>query len=554
MMEENPLPPDVSMSHLKAFFSQLTAELNTPDGFTQVMQLAQEPSYAGVTELLRRAMLIPQDNAQLTGLVLSEKERGLVISQLKELVTKDENAIQGLQDCGLTFLECLKTTSFFDRVLDLTPTTIFSKFSDTDPAFKTYFLRHYDARKGLEALSATGFRQGRSHNDLAYHTDLIVKIMDAVQTPDGENVILNYLSKLTDNPNQTPLVWGLYLHPNTTSAIRAWQETHQKILHGFTDTHLITAELKACYDRPFKTLTHLVQAGHSLNPGVVVDLVATMHEVPQEDYPKLGWVLSSSQQALTQFFSSLDQRQQQIMLEFGAKNSLPVPGSYVPGTSEINEAVFLSAFLHLAQTQPSPGLWRHLIDAEMARKFTNDRSLFLAFAIEQEPEYFSSICQSSDTSEVMSLLQKTVKPMMEIFENTESDVETIDHCDSRIGLKRTSADHRFSITRLDGVAYPLANFHSLLKDFVAAHIEKVITRDHSTSGRKQKLKNAYKEVDGLVAGYALMHDLLSLEHTQALLGIKNFRERLGQFEFPQGVIEKMSSTQKTWLLERDLNL
>jgi len=542
------------MSSVKAFFSALTAEFVSSDGFTLAMQLAQEPSYAGVAEFLKRSLLIPLDNAPSAALVLSEKERGLVINQLKALVTNDVHAIQGLQDSGLTFLECLKTTGFFDRVLELSPSTIFSKFSDTDAEFKTYFLRHYDARKGLEALSVTGFRQGRSHNDLAYHTDLIVKIMDAVRTQEDEAVVLNYLGKLGDDPNHTPVVWGLYLHPHTTPAIRAWQETHQRILHGFTDTHLITAELKACYDRPFKTLTHLVQAGHPLDPGLVVDLLATMHEVPQEDYPKLGWVLSSSPDALGQFFSSLDQKQQQMMLEFGAKNSLPVPGSYVPGTSEINEAMFLSAFLNLAQQQPSPGLWCHLIDAEMARKFTNDRSVFLAFAIEQEPEYFRSVCQNTDTFDVMTLLQKTVKPMIEIFENPDPNVVVFDYRDSIIGIKHTSANNRFSITRADGTPYPLTNFHTLLKEVVAEYVEQKVTRDHSSTGRKQKLKNVYKEIDGLVAGYVLSHDLLSQEHTQALLGIKNFRAKLGGFDFPKSVIEKMSSSQKTWLLERDLNL
>ena len=226
----------------------------------------------------------------------------------------------------------------------------------------------------------------------------------------------------------------------------------------------------------------------------------------------------------------------------------------MPGTSEINEAMFLSAFLYLAEQQPSSGLWCHLIDAEMARKFTNDRSMFLAFAIEQEPEYFRSMCQNTNTFDVMTLLQKTVKPMIEIFENPDPNVVVFDYRDSIIGIKHTSANNRFSITRADGTPYPLTNFHTLLKEVVAEFVEQKVTRDHSSTGRKQKLKNVYKEIDGLVAGYALMHDLLSQEHTQALLGIKNFRAKLGGFDFPKGVIEKMSSSQKTWLLERDLNL
>ncbi|AYG48098.1 hypothetical protein DV532_27860 (plasmid) [Pseudomonas sp. Leaf58] len=360
------------MSPLQVFFSAVRATIEFQKGGGDALHCVEQGDYRDAADLIK-CMLMEYPPSELRFIPKEKMEAAnWTMNFLRSLLLNAPEAIPELQAYGISFLERAAQTSFFDQLT--AGRSLFAHLADTDRTLKAAFWKHYDARQGLNAMMFSAHKLGCSSNEEGYHTDLIVKIVEAVQDDTDEQAVIDYLASCRATGYTPEINWGVYLHPNATPYIQAWIPANQRPNSLMTDSPLISATLKNAYARPAATLAFLMSRGVAVDVRQAVERIAQALDVSAQDQVKLGWLLCPDPAAFKAMYDALDADEQQELLLFGFKNRLPLPGSYVPGQSELKRGMVESCFLSLAQAGLSERFARAAIDHDLARRNSDESS------------------------------------------------------------------------------------------------------------------------------------------------------------------------------------
>jgi hypothetical protein len=544
------------MSPLQEFFIATHASIEFKKGGGEALHFIEHGSYKDVVDLIRCICLAEKPaNLRFTAYLPGAD---LLMGFLTVLLTKSPESILEIQSYGLSFLERLEPNPLTDR--ETTGQSIFARLTDTNRPLKDALWLHYNARSGLNTLIFNDQKLGYSSHEEGYHTDLILKIMDAMEDDLDEQAVVEYL-KSCFMTSSLEINWGVLLHPNATPRIQSWILDHQRASNLMTDSPSISATLKTAYARPYAALAHLTKTGIHFDALAAMDRIAHALDVPSADLPKLGWLLSPDSVALESFYKNLSEPERDEMLMFGLRNKLPLPGSYVPGVSETKKAMLETSFLMLAHPGLPESFLKAAIDLEIRQRHVPEHSWWLPVIINANPEYFFEKVRELNTWDTFALMGKASRSLAAYTTKPSRCTATFQHADATIYIGNQSAANPTGVLiRPQGRLFNLELFFEVARATLERSLAQGVSQEKEKPGgekpksRKALLKiylEAMKPQDCL---QLVSHDLLDEAGVQVALGLKSVKPLLPEMDFSKAVIEKMSQGQRAWMLEKDLGL
>lgn len=549
------------MSPLQEFFAVTRATIDYHKGGGDALHCVKHGGYRDAAEIIKCLLL--EHSSSEPRFIAEDKvgAAGLAMKYLKSLLAKAPEAISELQSHGISFLERAARTSFFDQLT--AGRSLFSHLTDTDPELKAAFWRHYDARLGLDAMMFSDQKLGQSTNEEGYHTDLIVKIMGAVRDDADEQNVIEYLGGCRSNGYTPEINWGVYLHPNATPYIQAWIQANQRPNSLMTDSPLISAALKSAYARPAATLAFLTSRGIAVDVHQAVERIVQALDIPAQDQVKLGWLLCPDPAAFKAMYHALDPDEQQDLLMFGFKNRLPLPGSYVPGQSELKRGIVEGCFLSLAQQGLPERFARAAIDYDLARRNSDESSWWSPLIVQAQPAYFLDQLSKLDAHDAFRLIVKTVKAISAYTSVPERPEPELVYGDVSITIGQQSTQngqgillkHQGDLVNLEPLFDTMrAALENTLQGAMAFEVVQRGQIGSKPRPIKAVLKDYFQSVKDKDCLNLVIHDLLDKSGVQVALGLKTLKPLFKGIEFSHSVIEKMTPGQQAAVLERDLGL
>ena len=548
------------MNPLQVFFAAVRASIEFQKGGGDALHCVEHGGYRDAADLIK-CMLLEYPPSELRFIPKEKMEAaGWTMSFLKSLLLNAPEAIPELQAYGISFLERATHTSFFDQLA--TGRSFYAHLADTDRTLKAAFWEHYDARQGLNAMMFSAHKLGCSSNDEGYQTDLIGKIMDAVHDDTDEQAVIDYLASCRATGYTPEINWGVYLHPNATPYIQAWIPANQRA-NSMTDSPLMSAALKNAYARPATTLAFLTSRGVAVDVQQTVERIAQALDVPAEDQVKLGWLLCPDPAAFKAMYDALDVDEQQELLLFGFKNRLPLPGTYVPGQSELKRGMVEGCFLSLAQDGLPERFVRAAIDYDLARRNSEESSWWSPLIVQAQPAYFLDQLATLDAHDAFRLIVKTVKAVSAYTSVPERPEPELVHGDVSITIGQQSTQNGQGILlKHQGNLVNLEPLFETMRAALEHTLQRAMAFEVVQRGQvgskprplKAVLKDYFQSVKEKDCLNLVIHDLLDKAGVQVALGLKTLKPLLKGIDFPHAVIEKMTPGQQAAVLERDLGL
>lgn len=549
------------MTPLQVFFSGVRASIEFQKGGGDALHCVEQGGYRDAADLIK-CMLLEYPPSEPRFIPKEKMEAAsCTMSFLRALVLNAPEAIPELQAYGLSFLERAAQTTFFDQ---LTPgRSLYAHLVDSYQTLKAAFWEHYDARQGLNSMMFSAHKLGYSTNEEGYHTDLIVKIMDAVQDDADEQAVIDYLASCRATGHTPEINWGVYLHPNATPYIQAWIPANQRANTLMTDSPLISAALKNAYARPAATLAFLMSRGVAVDVRQAVERIAQALDVSAQDQVKLGWLLCPDPAAFKAMYDTLDADEQQELLLFGFKNRLPLPGSYVPGQSELKRGMVEGCFLSIAQAGLSERFARAAIDYDVARRNSEESSWWSPLIVQAQPAYFLDQLAKLDAQDAFRLIVKTVKAISAYTSVPERPEPELAHGDVSITIGQQSTRNGQGILlKHQGALVSLEALFDTIRTALDLTVQRAMAFEVVQRGQvgskprpiKAVLKDYFQSVKEKDCLNLVIHDLLDKTGVQVALSLKSLKPLLTGVDFPHAVIEKMTPGQQAAVLERDLGL
>lgn len=552
------------MSPLQSFFIASHASLPFYAGRGVALKYVTEGGYREAVDLLSCVLLAEKQNEPNFIIKASEEQQSAdkILSYLKSLLISDPSSVKQLQSQGLSFLEVPRKTHMFDFTENR---SLYALLTDTNPEMKSLLWQEYDARLGLDALMLSHRDKplGHSSNEHGYHHDLIVRIMDEVSTERETDAVIRYLAECRFDSNVPEINWGVYLHKNATERLQSWILSNQQRNTVMTDSRLITANLKIAYAQPFTTLVNLSQSSASAPALEAMNRVGLALACSDVEKTKLGWLLSTEPEALKAHYTALSNADKHQMLSFAFQNSIPMPGSYVPGLTEAKKAMVEAGVLMIQGVGMPEGYAKWAIETEFNRLHSEEGAWSLPLVIQSDPEVFTEKFSGLDAWSRMQVIGKALR-RLDVYTGQPSRVsKTFSHGNVFIVIgEQNSANSSGTLLLPEGEKTNLGIFFDTIQKCLQSTLESAVNFENQRSELNGIQKKSFRAIakqylEGIPATSSLAlikHDLLDKTCTQVVLSLRDVKPLLKHIEFPRGVIEKMSPGQRENLLTRDLGL